>query len=75
MTATRRVGGALPMPALVALTDAAQALFSTMFDLERDRKADLKARLTTELAGLDLFGAQEHYADHEDYVIGGPGSE
>ena len=60
----------LSLQALVSLTDAAQALFSMMFDVERARKIELKTRLTTELARLDLFGVNEHYADHEGYVPG-----
>lgn len=70
MTAMRETRMPLSLSALVTFTDATQALFSTLYDLECARKAELKARLTTELARLDLLGGHDHYADHEDYAPG-----
>lgn len=50
------------------LTDAAQALFGSLYDLERVHKQVTKARLAIELAHLDLFAAEPN---HEDYAPGG----
>jgi hypothetical protein len=71
MTIRRETRTPLSLQVLVSLTDVAQALFSATYDIERDRKAELKTRLTTELARFDLFGVHEHYADHEGYVPDG----
>lgn len=47
------------------LTDAAQELFSTLYDLERSQKTAVRARLTAELDKLDLFGLTANRADSE----------
>lgn len=45
------------------LTDAAQELFGTLYDLERAHKAVVKARLAEALAELDLFGLSANRTD------------
>jgi hypothetical protein len=71
MTTMRETHAALPLSVLVALTDAAQALFGATYDLERAHKRAIKARASALASELDLFGPAEHYADHEGYVPGG----
>jgi hypothetical protein len=47
------------------LTDAAQELFSTLYDLERSQKTAVKVRLAAELDKLDLFGLTANRTDNE----------
>jgi hypothetical protein len=51
------------------LTDAAMALFGTLYDLERAMKQSAKARLAAELDRLDVFGltANKVNAEAEEY--------
>ena len=64
----------LDLQRIVALTDAAQALFKDLYDFERAARRASKARLRAELDELDLTGlavnrndsaAREHQPDEE----------
>lgn len=70
----KQQGAAFGPPLLVTaqvmkLTDAAQALFGTLYDVERAMKQAAKARLAAELGKLDLFGptANKVNAEAEEY--------
>lgn len=58
----------LGLKTIMTLTDAAQALFSTLYDLERASRKEAKARLARELREFDAFART---ANHEDYRPGG----
>ena len=47
------------------LTDAAQELFRTLYDLERSQTTTVRARLAVELDDLDLFGLTANRTDNE----------
>lgn len=64
----------LTVPQVVELTDAAQALFNLLYDLERHQRRATKARVAGVLTNLDLFGPSLHYEDHQDYRPGGDDS-
>jgi len=62
----------LDLKRVVALTDAAQGLFKTFYDMERLTRRANKARLKVEMDKLDLFGARSlHYSDAEEYAPSG----
>ena len=56
---------------VMKLTDAAQTLFGTLYDIEKAMKRVAKNRLAAEMDKLDLFGPTEHYLGIEDYEPGG----
>lgn len=56
------------LKSITTLTDAAQALFSTLYDLERASRKEAKARLARELREFDAFART---VNHEDYTPGG----
>ena len=57
----------LDLPQIMKLTDAAQALFGLLYDLERATKLDAKNRAAVLARDLDLFGPSDHYGSKEDY--------
>ena len=61
----------LDLPRIIKLTDAALALSTLLYDLERATRRDARQRAKALARELDLFGAGEHYADHEEYVPAG----
>ena len=56
---------------IVKLTDAAQALFNLLYDMERDSRRDIRRRAALLAGEIDLFGPTPHYANHEGYVPDG----
>lgn len=61
----------LDLKRVSVLVDAAMHLFSTLYDIEREAKRAVNARLKAEVKKLDLFGPQLHYTNHEDYAPSG----
>lgn len=65
----------LNLKRLVKLTDAAQELFGTLYDLEKQHKAANKVRLSRALLDLDVFGLTVNRTDAaaQEYQPAEPG--
>jgi hypothetical protein len=56
---------------ITKLTDAAMSAFEVLYDMERQHRSAVKARIKAALHEFDLFGAGAHYRNDEEYKPGG----